>query len=345
MKNKKSFFIIFLLSLLSLFIVFRFVDYYYFKEFEKLIALKDLGYTSSMIVFENKINIVLILFLLTTVFSLVIYYFLAKREKAFDKYLETIKLRLMAISKGDYKISIEEVESLGDLYDELYKLLLELREKSEKNYLDKIEIKKSLEDISHQLKTPLSSMEIMVELSKTNSSKEYLENIENELEKMNYLISSLLSLARLDVNQVNFHKEEISIKEILSTSLESLEPIIEEKNVKLELLGDDFTIFGDYKWLIEAFINILKNSIEHTGSQIIISCEKKNVYGEVIIQDNGPGFSKNALSKVFQRFYKEDENSPGVGIGLNLAKTILNHHTATIKAENNKGGVFIVKFY
>lgn len=345
MKNKKSFFIIFLLSLLSLFIVFRFVDYYYFKEFEKLIALKDLGYTSSMIVFENKINIVLILFLLTTVFSLVIYYFLAKREKAFDKYLETIKLRLMAISKGDYKISIEEVESLGDLYDELYKLLLELREKSEKNYLDKIEIKKSLEDISHQLKTPLSSMEIMVELSKTNSSKEYLENIENELEKMNYLISSLLSLARLDVNQVNFHKEEISIKEILSTSLESLEPIIEEKNVKLELLGDDFTIFGDYKWLIEAFINILKNSIEHTGSQIIISCEKKNVYGEVIIQDNGPGFSKNALSKVFQRFYKEDENSSGVGIGLNLSKTIFEHHNATIKAENDNGGIFIIKFY
>lgn len=345
MKNKKSFIINIILTSIFSFLIYKIVDMFYFKEISQNVNLRELGYKNSLIIFENRFLLFIILFIISILFSLILYFLQMRKEKYFSDYYKTVKNRLEAISKGDYTISIQEIDKLGSLYDGLYKLILELREKSEINYKDKLEIKKYLEDISHQLKTPLASMEIMVELLQMKNSSETLDNMEKELKKMNYLISSLLSLARFETNQVNLNKENISIEEVLNTSIESLHSLIDDLKITVELKGANFFVEGDYSWLVEAFINVIKNSIEHSKERVLIYYESKNTYSEIRIQDDGPGFPKKDLTKIFHRFYKSRENSPGVGIGLNLSMTILEKHKATISAENSSGGVFIIKFY
>ncbi|WP_054251427.1 sensor histidine kinase [Neofamilia massiliensis] len=345
MKNKKDFFVILSFALAIIFLVYKLIDYFYFLQISKLIDLKVLGYENSLIVFKDRRILILSLFLIAVLIASFFYYLLAKKERAFNTYLSLVKERLEKISTGNYSIDISEIEKLEDLYDDLYKIILELRENSEKNFKDKVAIKNYIEDISHQLKTPIASMEILIALEKIARPSSNLEKIENELDKMNYLVSSLLALARFDVNEVSLKNEKINIDDLISSSLESLDSLIEDSNVKIIKAGQSFCIYGDYSWLVEAMINIIKNSLAYSKGEIKITYNTTKVYKEVRVEDNGPGFKEEDLSKVFNRFYKADEDSPGVGIGLNLAKTILNKHNATISVTNNKGGVFIIKFY
>lgn len=345
MKNKKDFLLLFILSLIVAFCIFKLADTFYFLEYSKIVDVKTLGYKQSLIVFKSKQKLLLFLTLLSFGFAGIVYTILKKRQDVFDQYLRQVKDRLEKISRGDYSMNIGEMEKLGDLYDDLYKLVLELKEKGDQNYQDKLEIKKSLEDIAHQLKTPLASMEIMLDLEKMEGDKSYLKKLEEEVEKMTYLISSLLALARFDVNEVRLHYREVYIRDLLLSSLESLDSILEREKIEVDVNGPDFSIQGDFSWLVEAFINILQNSLNYGERKIQIHLARNQTYKEVRIQDDGPGFQEGDLQKIFHRFYKADEDSPGVGIGLNLAKTILEKHNASIVAENREGGLFIIKFY
>lgn len=344
MKNKK-FFLIFLIALLFGISVFKLTDAFYFKEIEKIFDLKKLGYENSLIVFENRTYILAIIIFLSAIFSASIFYIYQKREENFKAYLEKVRLRLEKISNGDYSVEIKELEELGDLYDDLYKLILELRIKSEKNYKAKVEIKNALENISHQLKTPIASIEILTELLEEKYDDDYLKDIQKEIHKLNDLISDLLLIARLEANQVNLKREKICAKELVFTAKDSLKNIINKFNVEVEITGEDFEIKGDFSYLTEAFINVIKNSLEHAHKKVEIILRKENTYGEVLIKDDGEGFSKKDLTKIFKRFYKADEESPGAGIGLNISKEIFLKHNATITAKNRDGGVFIIRFF
>ncbi|MBW4827447.1 MAG: HAMP domain-containing histidine kinase [Clostridiaceae bacterium] len=345
MKKKKIFIIIFLISLILFFFLYKVIDGIYYREVSNLIKLEVYGYNGSMVIYENKFLVIMLIVLFSIITSSVFTYIYNQREKTFLKYIEMIKSKLESLYKGDYSISIDEVNSLGVLYDDLYKLVLELREGRELAIKDKLKLKENLEDISHQLKTPLTSIEILIELYKENKDKNYLNKIDHELSKINYLISSMLTLARLDVNQIEIKSEEFSIMEAINASIESLETQIQENSIEITVEGEDFTIIGDFYWIVEALINIIKNSIEYGKFQIQIMTRKTNVYSEIIIKDDGEGFSKEDLNKLFQRFYKSKNSTTGVGIGLNLSKNILEKHNATISAENDSGGKFIIKFY
>lgn len=345
MKKKKIFIIIFLVNFILSFFLYRVIDGIYYREISNLIDLEVYGYDRSVIIYENKFLILILIFLLSIIASFLFTYIYNQRERTFLKYIEMVQLKLESLSKGDYSISIDEVSSLGVLHDELYKLVLELREGKELAIKDKLKLKENLEDISHQIKTPLASIEILIELCKENQDKNYFNKIDNELSKINYLISSMLTLARLDVNQIEFKSEEFSVREAINVGIESLENQIQENSIEIEVEGEDFTITGDFYWMVETLINIIKNSIEYGKSQIQIMTRKTNIYSEIVIKDDGEGFTKEDLSKLFQRFYKSKNSTTGVGIGLNLAKNILKKHNATITAENDNGGKFIIKLY
>lgn len=345
MKNKKIFIIIFLTSLILFFFLYKVIDGIYYREVSDLIDLEVYGYGGSMTIYGDRSLVLILIVLFSIITSSVFIYIYNQREKNFLEYIKMIKSKLSSLSKGDYFISIDEVNSLGALYDELYKLVLELREGRELAIRDKLKLKENLEDISHQLKTPLASIEILIELYKENKDEKHLDKIDCELSKINYLISSMLTIARLDVNQIEFKSEEFSIREAINASIESLEAQIQENSIEILADGEDFTIIGDFYWIVEALINIVKNSIEYGRSQIQIMTRKTNVYSEVIIKDDGEGFSKEDLNKLFQRFYKSKNSAAGAGIGLNLSRNILEKHNATIFAENDRGGKFTIKFY
>ncbi|MBU5310818.1 HAMP domain-containing histidine kinase [Tissierella carlieri] len=345
MKNKKIFIIIFLTNLILFFFLYKIIDGIYYREVSNLIDLEVYGYGGSMTIYEDRSLVLILIVLFSIIISSVFIYIYNQREKNFLEYIKMIKSKLSSLSEGDYFISIDEVNSLGALYDELYKLVLELREGRELAIRDKLKLKENLEDISHQLKTPLASIEILIELYKENKDEKHLDKIDCELSKINYLISSMLTIARLDVNQIEFKSEEFSIREAINASIESLEAQIQENPIEILADGEDFTIIGDFYWIVEALINIVKNSIEYGRSQIQIMTRKTNVYSEIIIKDDGEGFSKEDLNKLFQRFYKSKNSAAGAGIGLNLSKNILEKHNATIFAENDRGGKFTIKFY
>ncbi|MDO5725907.1 MAG: HAMP domain-containing sensor histidine kinase [Tissierellia bacterium] len=344
MKNKKLFILILLLSLIFSAAIFFIIDKIYFVEISKIFDLNEYGYLKSMILYENRTLVFMLLIGISILFSILIYQILKKRESNYTYYLETIRKKLAQISAGNYEINPEEVEKLGTLFDELSKLIIEFREKSELANYDKLKIKEALEDISHQIKTPIASIEILLELEKSNPGN-YIKKIEREIARINDLISNLLILAKLDINQIEFQKKEILAKDIIYTALETLQNIIDEKNIKIEISGFDFQITGDYYWLVEAFINILKNSIEYAKKNLKIKFAEKNVYNQIEIIDDGTGFIESDINKIFHRFYQSKNAKSGIGIGLNMAKNILNAHNATINAKNDSGGVFVIKFY
>lgn len=342
MKNKKLSLIL-IASFFSILIYFI-IDKIYFLEFSKIFDVEKYGYFNSLIVYEKKILILFIILFISIICSLGIIFIFNKREKEYNCHLELIKKKLENLSNGDYFISIDEIEELGPVYDELHKLIVKLRERSEIANKDKVKIKESLENIYHQVKTPLASIEILLELKQIHPGKR-LQKIDLELSKINTLISNLLTLAKIDVNQIEFQNKRLLINEILYTSIDSLNNIIKDKKVEVLISGEDFFVKGDFYWLVEAFINIIKNSIEYCKSQVKIELNGEETFSSVIIMDNGPGFSDKDLVRIFDRFYQVENNLGGVGIGLNMAKNILEKHNATIKAENNNGGIFIIKFY
>lgn len=344
MKNKKLFAVVFVLSNLILAMIFKFVDFFYYKSMSNLIDLESYGYYDSMIIYKDKKFVYILIGAISFIVTLIFTIFYNKIESNFEKRQDKIRKKLRDIALGDYAISIDEVNTLGVMYDELYKLVLELRESKELATKDKIKLKEYLDDISHQLKTPISSIEILLELSRKNGEN-YNEKIGEEISKIEYLVTSILTLARMDVNQINFESEEFSVLEAIYASVESIEPQILKKSVLVEISGDDFQINGDFYWIVEAFINIIKNSVEYCDKKVNITTSKTKVYSEVVIKDDGEGFSNKDLNELFHRFYKSDKSKNGVGIGLNLSKNILEKHNATISAENEMGGKFIIKFY
>lgn len=344
MKNKKYLILIILLSTMFSFFIFYIIDSIYYSEVTKLIDPEQFGYKNSFIMYSDKIRVFVVLAVISAIYSIFIYHIYTKRETQFTDYLEVIKKKLKEISNGDYSFHADDVEKLGVTFDEFSKLIIELREKSDIANKERLKLKESLQDISHQIKTPIASIKILIELEKSNPG-EFLEQIDQDLNKINTLVSNMLVLAKLDINQIAFRSEKIYIKDIINTSIESLVNIINEKNISIEIVGEDFIILGDYYWLVEAFINIIKNSIEYSKTEVVIKLQKDKAFNSIYIEDDGDGFLEDELTKIFHRFYQSKNNNEGVGIGLNMAQNILKNQNATIKAENNNGGVFIIKFY
>lgn len=204
-----------------------------------------------------------------------------------------------------------------------------------------------LSDISHQLKTPLSSMivynDILMEKElPRNKQVTFLENNKRQLDRMEWLIKSLLKLARLDAKAIKFEKKNRSINMTIKESMSSIENKALEKEIPVHFNDDDEVFLEhDFYWIKEALINILVNGIEHSdiGQEIRIELIENPIYKRIIIEDHGEGISEEDLPNIFKRFYKAKtmKNSDSVGIGLALAKAIIEGHDGIIEAQSELG--------
>ncbi|MDD4679869.1 MAG: HAMP domain-containing sensor histidine kinase, partial [Clostridia bacterium] len=245
---------------------------------------------------------------------------------------------------------------LSILKSEIYKVTVTLREQAELLKKDKVFLANSLSDISHQLKTPLTSMFVMTDLigdKNLPSDKriEFTKNIKSQLERLQWLVDSLLKLSRIDAGVIEFKKDRVNVSQLIRNATEHLLIPMELKEQTLQISGDEHTYFiGDFNWSSESVTNIIKNCLEHTpyGGEIIIDFNETPVCTTIIISDTGEGIDQSDLPYIFDRFYKgKNAKSESIGIGLSMSKSILENQGAVIEAtsEKNKGTRFIIKIY
>lgn len=243
---------------------------------------------------------------------------------------------------------------LAFLESEIQKMTLRLREQKEQLLIDKKYLADSIADISHQIRTPLTSINLLVSfLADENITKEKQKRTTRELyerlSRIDWLITTLLKISKLDAGTIAFKKEKIPMWELIQKSVAPmLVPMeLREQTLQIEVEG---TFIGDVDWTCEAIGNIVKNCMEHTeiGGIITISAIENPIYTEIQISDNGCGIEEEDLPHIFERFYKGKHSSEkSFGIGLALARMIIMKQNGTIKAENRstKGAEFTIRFY
>ncbi|MBQ9267174.1 MAG: HAMP domain-containing histidine kinase [Clostridia bacterium] len=267
------------------------------------------------------------------------------------KYVEEINSR-------NYSINMEEFKEgrLSILKSELYKTTIMLKESADNSLKDKQDLKKSLEDISHQLKTPLTSILVMLdnliddeEMAK-ETREDFLRDIKREITSVNFLVQSILKLSKFDANTIEYNKEKCKLEEIVKVALKNVSTLCDLKNIMISLSGDTGAeVFCDFRWQVEAVTNIIKNCVEHSkeNGKINIRYEENKVYSLIEVQDFGEGIDSADLPHIFERFYKGKNASPdSVGIGLALSKTIVENDNGRISAESDESGTkFIIKYF
>ncbi|GEA33943.1 sensor histidine kinase [Clostridium diolis] len=272
--------------------------------------------------------------------------------------LEKLSGYLRRICNGEYSLDIRDNEEgeLSILKNEIYKVTLMLSKQGELLKKEKMQIADAISDISHQLKTPLTSMRVMSDLLSNNDLEaqkriEFTNNIEMQLDRMQWLLTSLLKLSKIDAGTVSFKKDRVAASELIRKSTEPLLIPIEIKNQTLVIEGgSNVSFIGDLYWTTEALINIIKNCIEHTGEdgRISIFFDENPLFTQIKISDNGSGIEKEDLPYIFKRFYKgKNAGEDSVGIGLAMAKSIVTSQNGDINVSSrkNEGTCFIIKFY
>ena len=295
-------------------------------------------------------------FLTITIIALLIIYIRYNHKKEND--IKDIIKCIEQINKKNYELQIDSIseDELSILKNEIYKTTIMLKESAENSNKDKLNLKKSLEDISHQLKTPLTSILVMLDNiiedpdMDINIRNDFIRDIKRNVVNINFLVQALLKLSKFDANTVHFIKQENDLKEIIKESIKNVSTLCDLRNINIKLnIKESSKIICDSKWQIEAITNIIKNAIDHSkdNSTVTINSSNNNVYSMIEIIDKGEGISKKDISHIFERFYKgENATSDSIGIGLALAKTIIEEDNGSISVESNKNGTkFTIKYF
>lgn len=299
------------------------------------------------------INIIIIV-IFGAIIILGIYLYNLKNKRELDNLIKYLK----ELNRGNYNLQIDlnSEGTLSILKNEIYTTTIMLREKAEKELVDKQNLKDSLTNISHQLKTPLTSISLLVdnlcdEDVPASLQKEFLGDIKTQIDSINYLIIVLLKLSRFDANVITFKEEKINVKNLCIDVLKHIDALRDVKNITIHINGsNNVTFIGDYKWEFEALSNILKNCLEYTSENknIYVSFKETNMFTEIIIQDEGKGMNKEEKRRIFERFYKgENSSNNNFGIGMSLAKEIINKDNGKIKVDSTPdiGSTFKIRYY
>lgn len=272
-----------------------------------------------------------------------------KRIAALAADIDRLLHKDQVISLGEYAEG-----ELGILHSEIYKMTVRLREQRHRLMRDKTYLADSLADISHQIRTPLTSINLLVQLlSAPDISDDRRAKLTHELydllSRIDWLITTLLKISRLDAGTVQFKRETISLHALLQKACEPLLVPVELRGQEL-LVRADGQFVGDVAWTGEAVANIVKNCMEHTPEcgKIEIKATENPLYVEIVICDNGTGIDREDLPHIFERFYKgKHADSNSFGVGLALSRMIITAQDGTIKAENqkNSGAIFTIRFY
>lgn len=275
-----------------------------------------------------------------------------KRYKRIKELSESIDLILHgknSILKDEYSEG-----EIGILGSEIYKMTVRLREQSQRLSDDKKFLADSIADISHQIRTPLTSINLLISLlSEPDIEEQRKLKLTHELyellSRIDWLITSLMKISKIDAGTAEFKKDNILLDTLINKAVAPLIIPMELKEQQL-CVNASGSFTGDLNWTSEAIGNIVKNCTEHTenGGKICITACENPLYSEIIITDNGKGIKTEDLPHIFKRFYKgENSDTKSFGIGLALSRMIIISQNGTVKAENNtpRGAKFIVKFY
>lgn len=270
-------------------------------------------------------------------------------QKKKDRELQSITMLIKQINQKNYELHIDTMseDELSILKNEIYKTTLLLKEEAETSKKDKLELKNSLSDISHQLKTPLTSILILLDNMIDNPNMEvkvrdeFIHDIKREIMNIKFLVESILKLAQLDSNTVTFMNQPILVSKIIEKATENIQPLCDLKNISIEVYSDkNSCIVSDFKWQVEAITNILKNSVEHSfqNTKIIVRVVNTPLYVRIYIENTGNPIEKQDLPHIFERFYKGiNAREDSIGIGLSLSKKIIESASGTVYATSNSG--------
>ncbi|EGN48181.1 hypothetical protein HMPREF0994_00463 [Lachnospiraceae bacterium 3_1_57FAA_CT1] len=274
------------------------------------------------------------------------------RYKSLMQISEQIDL---VLHNADHLFITESEEGeLSILQSEITKMMLRIREQNDALKKEKEHLADSLADVAHQLRTPLTSITLVLSLIENTSDEKERKNLIRETEellvRMDWLLTSLLKLSRLDAGIVVFQKEQVNINSLITAALRPLLIPMELHNISLQAdVPPGITIEGDFNWLSEALQNIFKNCMESAGDngKIDIHCEDNPIFTEITIHDSGEGFKKEDLPNLFNRFYRgQNSSTAGYGIGLALCRTIITRQGGSITARNHPrgGAMFVIRF-
>jgi len=307
---------------------------------------------------DNIIFIIIKILTLIISFIILMYLFVKynlNNDKEIDKIIKCIE----DINHKNYELKLDDIseDKLSILKQEIYKTTIMLKENAENSLKDKIDLKNSLEDISHQLKTPLTSISIMLDNIIDDPDmddyvkQDFIRNIKREITNISFLVQSLLKLSKFEVNTITFNREEVLVKRIINEIVKNVSNLSDLKNVNIEINNKCKNKLNcDYKWQVEALTNILKNAIEYSyeNSSVIIDCEDNNIYTQIKIKDFGKGMDDEDILNIFKRFYKGKEtNKDSIGIGLSLSKAIIekDNGRVSVDSKKNKGTIFTIKYF
>lgn len=242
-------------------------------------------------------------------------------------------------------------DEFSRLQDELYKTVVMLSQTRAAALVEKSNYADNLSNIAHQLKTPITSISLSTQMMKEESTKVHVRKIKKQVDRLSYLEESLLLLARIDAGTLRLKLAVTDIFTLLMMAVDNLQELFTQARVTVEIpeiVGVEAYI--DMEWTMEAMMNLLKNCMEYSesGGQIYCSYEKNPLYVQIRIWDEGPGFQENDIPHIFEKFYRgSSQMSQGIGIGLPLAKSIIELQNGIIRAFNltDKGACFEVRFY
>lgn len=298
--------------------------------------------------------------LLIAVLFLVLFYVLASRRlDAVYKDMEVISGVMSDIMEKGEEPPVEEYRegTVGILYSNFYKMVYALKDSKNREMEEKIFLRDIISDISHQLKTPLASLNVFMDLlledkvEDEEKRKQILREAQNQLSRMEWMVLSMLKLARIEAGAIQFEKEEAALLPLLSEAAEAVQYLVKDRNQRIIVdCPEDGSLLCDRDWLIEAVINLLKNASDYSdkGTDIRIEAEPANVYTRIYVKDEGTGIPEQEIPNIFKRFYRVNHsvNPNSVGIGLSLTKSIIEGMGGSIHVKSQEGAYtwFILTF-
>ncbi len=300
------------------------------------------GARAALIAFASALAYTL-LFLRTTRAR---YRAIAELSDSIDRVLHDSAINLIALS-SEGELSI--------LRAEIQKMVVRLRQTASALQADKSQLSDAIADISHQLRTPLTSMNLTVSLLRREGVSEarrieLARELQKSLRRIDWLIETLLKLSRIDAGTAKFESARVSVRALVDRSVEPLTISMELRGLEAETAVRDETFAGDLAWSVEALGNVIKNCVEHTppGGKIAIQARETPIFTEITIADTGSGFTPGDIPHLFERFYRgQNASAESVGIGLALAREIIARQNGTIQAANRRegGAQFTIRFY
>lgn len=317
-----------------------------YKNIDELKSVKKLE--KKLITINMSFSFIIIIFY--TIFLIKYNQNTKKEALLMQKYMDNILIDNYNIDFNTYDDNV-----LSSLKDDIYKMTIKLKNMADNSNKEKKYLATTLSDISHQLKTPLTSLFVFNEILKqdnldSKTRKEILEKSEKQLERIKWLITSLLKMSQLDSGSIILQKDKVNLQKLINESCELFLISLDLKNVKLQINIDKKAfIICDKNWTIEAISNIVKNALEHVkeNGTITIQSITNPIYLKLEIIDDGEGIKSEEINHIFERFYHGNKNKDSIGIGLNMSKMIIEKQKGHIEVESklNKGTKFSIYFY